>query len=535
MKLGIRSAGVLLHPTSLPGPHGIGDLGPQAHRFAEIIAGCKQSWWQMLPIVPPGAGNSPYNAFSAFAGNPMLLSLHRLAEEGYLEAGDLTAPKSPADDRVDFSAVERFKMPRLRKVFAAFEKALSRALLRDFENFRAQNVHWLEDYALFEALRLAHNGSPWTQWEADVRSRRPRALALARRDLDNEIKFQFFLQHQFFRQWQALRQYCQSLGIGLIGDIPIFVAHNSADVWAHQELFWLDNAGKPLKVAGVPPDYFSKTGQLWGNPLYRWNAMRKNNFAWWLARFRSIGEKFDAVRLDHFIGFHNYWEIPGGSLTAQRGRWVLSPGKELFTLVKKKLGHLQIIAEDLGVVTPQVKALRDFFNFPGLCVLQMAFGTDLEADNYKPHNHPRNCLVYTGTHDNDTTSGWFNDKGLITSTRTKEEIEKEHINIRRYLGVDGREIHWDMIRLAFMSVAHTAVIPVQDLLGLGSQGRMNLPGTAKGNWSWRLKEGVLTKDILSRWTELTETYGRASCFSNRRKVGVMAAATKISTPPKATT
>ena len=515
MKLGVRSAGVLLHPTSLPGPHGIGDLGGEAHAFAEMLARCGQSWWQMLPIVPPGMGDSPYNSISAFAGNPLLLSLQRLSREGYLPREYLSAPRF-AEERADFAAVGRFKLPRLQKAFERFEEQSGFSANPEFQSFRAHNAAWLEDYALFSALRQAHAGAPWTRWEADLRERRPRALEKARRALYGQVRFQLFLQYQFFRQWRALRKQCHSLGIGIIGDIPIFVSHDSADVWSHPELFWLDKRGRPLKVAGVPPDYFSKTGQLWGNPLYRWDVMGRRGFDWWISRFRSAFEDFDAVRLDHFIGFHNYWEIPADSPTAERGRWVLAPGKDLFAQVEKKLGPLQFIAEDLGVMTPSVNALRDRFDFPGLKVLQMGFGTDADADGYKPHNYRRHCVVYTGTHDNDTTRGWFNDKSSLTSTRSREDIRKERAAVLRYLGTDGKDIHWDMIRLALMSVADTAIIPAQDLLGLGSSARMNLPGTAQGNWGWRLKDGAFSGKIRQRWASLTKTYGRASSggFSN---------------------
>lgn len=541
MRLGIRSAGVLLHPTCLPGPHGIGDLGPKAHEFARTLSRCGQSWWQVLPVAPPGFGESPYNALSAFAGNPLLISLDALAEQGLLPGKLLDAPGFP-EERVDFSAVQSFKLPRLREAFERFEAEPNAPSRRDFQLFRASNAFWLEDYALFCALRQVHAGAPWTQWEAGLRSRRESALEKARRSFDAEIRFHAFLQHRFSLQWRALRRRCQELGVGLIGDIPIFVSHDSADVWSHPELFALDKRGQPTLVAGVPPDYFSKTGQRWGNPLYRWNAMARDGYAWWISRFRRGFEHFDSIRLDHFIGFHNYWEIPASCPTAERGRWVLAPGQELFCAVKKKLGALPFIAEDLGVVTPQVRALRDRFGFPGLRVLQMAFGTDADADIYKPHNHPRHCVVYTGTHDNDTTAGWFNDQSSATSTRTKEEIGRERAAILGYLGTDGSDVHWDMIRLALMSVADTAVIPVQDLLGLGSEARMNLPGTSGGNWAWRMKDGALTEEIQRRWAELTRIYGRAGSgaagagagASKRRSEGVIAAAKRMSAPPKAT-
>jgi 4-alpha-glucanotransferase len=423
----------------------------------------------------------------------------------------LSAPAFPKD-RVDFAAVERFKLPLLRKAFDAFEAHADSARSRDFTAFRADHSAWVEDYALFSALRGARSGASWTSWDAGLRGRKPKALEEARRALVPEVRFHLFVQYQFHRQWEALREHCRSRGIGLIGDIPIFVAHDSAEVWSNQELFWLDREGQPLKVAGVPPDYFSRTGQLWGNPLYRWDAMGRRKYSWWISRLRAAFERFDAVRLDHFIGFHNYWEIKAGSPTAEKGRWVPAPGEKLFAAARKKLGRLPLIAEDLGVVTSGVKALRDLFGFPGLRVLQMAFGTDPEAENYKPHSYPRRCVAYTGTHDNDTSVGWFDDEGSASSTRTQGEIRRERAAILDYLGRTSRpdELNWELIRLVLMSAADTAIVPVQDLLGLGSSARMNLPGTASGNWAWRMEDGALTPDIRARWSAMTRTYGRAS-------------------------
>ncbi len=502
-----RSAGILLHPTSLPGPWGSGDLGPAAHEFLKTLAGCGQSWWQMLPVVPVGAGSSPYSARSVFAGEPLLVSLEALVEAGYLSSADLKPPQL-SEGRADFESAWRAKRPLFDAAFEASERRASAEARRAFESFRAENAVWLEDYALFAALREAHGGASWASWEKPLRHREAAALESARRLLAREIRFHVFLQHHFSRQWESLREKARALGIGLIGDIPIFVAHDSAEVWAHQDLFQLDSEGRPTAVAGVPPDYFSRTGQLWGNPLYRWDEMRRRGYAWWIARFKSVFARFDAVRLDHFIGFHNYWEIPADAPTAETGRWVPGPNEDLFLRAQEALGPLALIAEDLGVVTQGVKDLRERLGFPGIRVMQMAFGTDPEAESYRPHNYPENCVAYTGTHDNDTTLGWFRDDGGKSSTRTRAEIETERAAVLGYVGTDGRELNWDFIRLAFESKANTAVVPLQDVLGLGSEARMNLPGTAEGNWRWRMKDGALTPELSGRLAEIAAESGR---------------------------
>ena len=369
---------------------------------------------------------------------------------------------------------------------------------------------WLKDYALFCAIKDAMKGAAWTQWPDDLRRRRPWSLRRAAENLKDDVDFYRFVQFQFHRQWNRLRQRCREKGVGLIGDIPIFVAHDSCDVWANPRLFWVDTQGKPIYVAGTPPDYFSATGQRWGNPLYRWEVMKKTGYAWWMHRFRVMFGFFDAIRLDHFIGFQRYWRIPGEEPTAQNGVWVPGPRSHFFKTVQRKLGHVQFIAEDLGLVTPEVKALRDEFDFPGMKVLQFAFGSEPEANNYLPHAYPRNCVVYTGTHDNDTTSGWFHDHGGKNSTRSREDIRREREFTLRYAASDGKEIHWDLIRLAFESVANTAIIPAQDILGLGSEARMNTPGTGDGNWEWRFEKGDFTEKIADRLLVLTETYARKS-------------------------
>ena len=505
-----RASGVLLHLTSLPGGHGIGDLGPAAYRFIEFLAAGGQSWWQTLPVTPPDRFGSPYQSESAFAGSPLLISLERLVKARLLKTGEVVPTKPLPAHRVDYAAVARFKSPRLRQAFDRFEHQRSRAERRRFHAFCEQNRGWLDDYALFCALKQAHAGASWTVWAPELRRRQRAALARAGERLRPELRYCQFVQYVFWRQWSELRRGCDAKRIGLIGDLPIFVAHESADVWAHQALFKLDRQGQPTVVAGVPPDYFSRTGQLWGNPVYRWDRLRARNYDWWIDRLRVRFERFDALRLDHFIGFHRTWEVPTRARSALQGRYVAGPGAHFFDVVLRRLGPLQLIAEDLGVVTPEVTALRDRFGFPGIRVLQFAFGDDPEAEAYRPHRYPQRCVVYTGTHDNDTTVGWFRDIGSPASTRTRDSIKRERAVTLRYLGSRGRQIHWDMIRLALMSVADLAMIPAQDLLGLGSRARMNLPGTTRGSWRWRLPNGGLTGALAHRLRLLTETSGRVA-------------------------
>jgi 4-alpha-glucanotransferase len=503
-----RASGVLLHPTSLPGRFGIGDLGKEAYRFADFLAETGQRLWQILPLGPTGYGNSPYQCLSVFAGNPLLISLEELVAEGFLDAADLdNVPSFPAG-RVDYDAVSAFKLPLLDKSFATFLKKATSDEQQGFEDFSRRNAFWLETYCLFMALKDVHNLAAWNTWDEDIRKRHPKSLEHWSSELSYEIRHHKYQQYQFFRQWSKLKQYCNERGIRFIGDMPIFIALDSSEVWSHPEMFYLDDSDNPTVVAGVPPDYFSKTGQLWGNPLYRWDVMARDGYAWWIERFRATHALVDVMRLDHFRGFEKYWEVPGSDTVAMNGRWVSGPGAELFKSVRKTLGTLPIIVEDLGVITPEVDALRDELGFPGMKVLQFAFGTDPKADDYKPHNYPRNCVVYTGTHDNNTTIGWL--KGVDTgdSTRTTEERETETQAALRYIGTDGHQINWDFIRLALMSVADTAVIPMQDVLSLDSETRMNLPGTTENNWRWRFLPDMLTDGIRARLKELTATYGR---------------------------
>jgi 4-alpha-glucanotransferase len=503
-----RASGILLHPTSLPGRFGIGDLGKEAYRFADFLANTGQRLWQILPLGPTGYGNSPYQCLSVFAGNPLLISLERLVEGGFLEPSDLENAPSFARDKVDYDAVIAFKMPLLSKSFETFLKNASSDERQEFEAFCQQNASWLETYCLFMALKDVHNLAAWNTWDEDIRRRHPKSLEHWSSELSHEIRHRKYHQYQFFRQWSELKKYCNERGIRFIGDMAIFIALDSAEVWSHPEMFYLDDRARPTVVAGVPPDYFCKTGQLWGNPLYRWDVMARNDYGWWTERFRATHALVDVVRLDHFRGFEKYWEVPGTDTTAMNGRWVPGPGAELFKSVRKTLGTLPIIAEDLGVITPEVDALRDELGLPGMRVLQFAFGADPKADDYKPHNYSRNCVVYTGTHDNNTTMGWLREMDANDSTQTREEKETETRLALKYVGTDGHEINWDFIRLALMSVADTVVTPMQDIMGLGSAARMNLPGTTEGNWCWRFLPEMLTDEIKGRLKELTTVYGR---------------------------
>ncbi len=503
-----RSSGILLHPTSLPGPFGIGDLGAQAYAFADSLVAGGQSLWQVLPLGPTGYGDSPYACYSAFAGNTLLISPEKLVEDKLLVGEDLTVVATDPEERVDFEAVHNLKDSILRKAFARFSQNPDSSLRTAFEEFRHRNLSWLDDYALFRALKDAHGGVAWNEWDAIYVRREPAALASAVERLSDQIEAQKFYQFLFFRQWFALKAHCNERGIKFVGDVPIFVAHDSADVWTNPDQFKLNQNGTPIVVAGVPPDYFSATGQLWGNPLYNWDYMLADGFKWWIKRVDSTLKVVDIVRVDHFRGFAACWEIPGGDKTAERGRWVEAPGKELFTAIRAALGELPIIAEDLGVITPDVVALRDGFGFPGMRILQFAFGGDTKTIDL-PHNYERNVVAYTGTHDNDTTVGWFTSVAGAGSTRTPEQIERERTFCLNYLNTAGKEIHWDFIRAVLASVANTAVVPLQDLLGLGTETRMNLPNSTEGNWSWRFTADALTADIAARLKELTELYGRA--------------------------
>ena len=494
-----RSSGILLHPTSLPGSYGIGDFGAEARRFADFLAAAGQKLWQVLPLGPTGYGESPYQCFSAWAGNPLLISLERLVEQGWLDASALkNAPEFP-EGRVDFERLGPWKNALLGSLTPRGA---------DFEQFCQANQHWQDDYALFMALKAAHNGVAWTQWDAGARDRDPNALAQWRERLAGSIAAQKFIQFVFFEQWRELRDYCRERGVRIMGDLPIYVAHDSADVWANRQYFHLDAHGNPTVVSGVPPDYFSETGQLWGNPIYRWDMLAKDGYSWWLDRFRAALQMVDMIRLDHFRGFEAYWEVPASESTAVNGRWVKGPGSALFRAARAALGELPLVAENLGVITPEVEGIRHEFGFPGMSILQFGFGTDPQAPTFRPHNYPREVVAYTGTHDSDTTVGWWSSQGRGESTRSEADIAREHDFAMRYLNTDGREVHWAFIRALEASVADTVLIPMQDVLGLGTEARMNQPATLGGNWRWRLRAGDLKPEVAARLRELAELYER---------------------------
>ncbi len=485
-----RSAGVLLHPTSLPSANGIGDLGPDAFRFLDRLVEAGVTLWQVLPLGPTGYGDSPYQSFSAFAGNPLLIHI----------PGASIATGNP--HHVDFAAVAATKRAQLAQVVARFVPD------DRYAHFVRRQQEWLDDFALFMAIKQQHGGSEWTQWSPPLAARDPNAIAAFRASHATEIEAVRIEQYVFFRQFTALKDACMGRGVRLMGDVPIYVAHDSADVWAHRELFQLDAKGALIVQAGVPPDYFSETGQLWGNPLYDWDALRKNGYAWWIARMRAAFSMFDIVRLDHFRGFEAYWEVPGHDRTAVNGRWVKGPGVTLFDALTSALGPMPIVAENLGLITPEVEALREHMAYPGMSILQFAFGADGAGKEFQPHTYPTDRVVYTGTHDNDTTLGWWTSDGVGDSTRTRLDIENEHALARRYLDTDGTEMHWTLIRAALASVADTVLIPMQDILGLGSEARMNFPGRSSGNWTFRFSWEQLTPSIVTRLRDLVTLYDR---------------------------
>jgi 4-alpha-glucanotransferase len=499
-----RGAGILHHVTSLPSRFGIGDLGPAAYEFVETLAAAGQKYWQILPLGQTGYGNSPYGCFSAFAGNIYLISPEKLVEDGFLNGEDIAdVPEFPAN-KVDYGGAIGFKNGLLIKAFERFRSTDDEDVAAGFHSFCDANNWWLEDYAFFQAYREANDFKNWHEWDVSVKDRESDAMAEARTNLDDAIFAQKFYQFAFFAQWEKLHSFANEKGIAVIGDISIYVAFDSADVWCNRDLFKLEPDGKPKFVAGVPPDYFSKTGQLWGNPTYDWELMRENGFHWWTERIRFNLKLFDIARIDHFIGFGRAWEVPGTEETAVNGEWVEIPGRELFTALYDDLGEIPLIAEDLGEMTPEIERLRDEFGIPGMRVLQFAFGGDA-GNIHLPHNYRRELVVYTGTHDNDTTAGWV--KNLKKKKRGGPP-NPAFTHALEYLRSDGKNLTWDMIRAAYSSVANIAIIPTQDILGLDNRSRMNLPASTGDNWSWRMEPDALTDRMRTKLRELAEFYAR---------------------------
>jgi len=491
-----RSSGILIHPTSFPGRYGIGDLGPQAYRFLDFLENSGIKLWQILPLGPTGYGDSPYQSFSAFAGNPYLISPDILLDENLLHPDDLSAELDFPADNVDFGRVIGWKLNMLERAFTRFKREPKLASVREaYARFCTDSANWLDDYALFMAIKEANGGGAWSGWSDDLKNRDAATLAKASTDYKDAIERFKFYQFVFFKQWKNLRAYAKEKDITIIGDIPIFVSMDSADVWANPELFYLDDQKLPTVVAGVPPDYFSPTGQLWGNPLYKWSAHKETGYAWWIERFQAMLDVVDIVRLDHFRGFAGYWEIPAGNLTAEEGRWMPGPGADFLEALRDGLGELPIIAEDLGEITPDVFELRDDFNLPGMKILQFAFSD--ESNPFLPHHYPENCVAYTGTHDNDTVQGWY------------DSAPEESCDFaRRYLSVDGSDIAWDMIRTLWHSKADMVLAQMQDVLNLGNEARMNYPGRLGGNWTWRMKEDALTDELKEKLRALNEATDR---------------------------
>jgi 4-alpha-glucanotransferase len=498
-----RSSGILLHPSSLPGPHGIGDFGPSSYYFIDWLGVAGQTLWQILPLVPVGFGNSPYVGLSAFAGEPMLISLEDLVKKGWLDLGKMSSLPSFDNKRVNYQDVNAFKMKNLRQAAGIFFSRASSAEKEEFGKFSERNKSWLNDYALFMALKEHFGNKEWRCWDKDIARRDPSAIKRACKALAGDIRFWEFCQWCFYSQWTAVKKYANDKGIQIIGDIPVFVAYQSADVWSQPGLFHLDDEMRPTVVSGVPPDYFSETGQRWGNPLYRWDEMERRGYDWWIERIKMTLCVADIVRIDHFLGFDAYWEIPASEKTAVHGKWVEGPKAKFFHAVREKLGKLPIIAEDLGLVTPGVIALRDQFDFPGMKVLQFAFAGG-PKNPFLPHNYHHNVVAYTGTHDNDTTLGWF-----------ASATEREKAFVEKYVGISRTNINWELMRVASYSVADRVVFPFQDVLGYGTEARMNLPGKSTGNWEWRFAWEEVKPEHAEQLYELTALSNR--CPADRLK------------------
>ncbi|MBF1336439.1 MAG: 4-alpha-glucanotransferase [Leptotrichia sp.] len=493
-----RSSGILFHPTSLPGKYGIGTLGKEAYAFIDFLKKSRQKLWQIFPLGPTGYGDSPYQSFSSFAGNPYLIDFDLLIEAHLLSEEDLRDVFfGDNEEYIDYGAIYNQKYPLLRKAYENFKSSDNHEMRENLEHFKRENASWLNDYSLYISLKNHFNGLPWNEWAHDIKNREHGAMEHYKNELADDIEYHNFIQFLFFKQWGDVKRYANENGIKIIGDIPIFVAADSSDAWANPEIFLFDEERKPVKVAGVPPDYFSATGQLWGNPLYNWQKLKETNYSWWVERVRANLSTCDIIRIDHFRGFEAYWAVPYGDDTAINGQWEPGPGIDLFNAIKSQLGELPIIAEDLGLMTQGVIDLREATGFPGMKILGFAFDSGEEND-YLPHTYTKNCVVYTGTHDNDTLIGWFQ--------KAKEEdrqFARDYLNSR-----SDDEIHWDAIRGAWSSVANMAISPVQDFLGLGSEARINTPGVAAGNWQWRLRHGVLTDELAERIAKLTRVYSR---------------------------
>lgn len=494
-----RSAGILAHITSLPCRFGVGDMGASAYQFVDFLSAAEQRLWQVLPLTPTGYGNSPYYSYSAMAGNHLLISPDKLKERGYLTESEIEQIPTFPDHRVDFSTIIPYKMGVFEKAFANFSTNASQKDKADFDTFCKNNASWLPDFALFVALKEGkYNGEPWDKWEKADRFREKKAMDAARKKYAHLIDLHTFLQYEFATEWSALRAYANSKGVAMVGDIPIFVAYDSADVWSKKDVFRLDDNARPTHVAGVPPDYFSATGQLWGNPHYNWTQMEKDGYAWWGDRFQKCMELYDVVRVDHFRGFEAFWEVPFGEATAMKGKWVEAPGQKLFKAMKKRFGDLPVIAEDLGLITPAVTALRKEFGMPGMKILQFGYESGDPTDAFLPHNYETDSVVYTGTHDNDTTLGWF---------RSCDDARKR--NALEYLRASSeQEVVWEMIRAAYLSTALYAIVPLQDILTLGTEFRMNFPGKADGNWEYRLLPNQLGEWHITMLSKLAKISNR---------------------------
>lgn len=496
-----RESGILLHPTSLPSKFGIGELGSEAYNFIDFLVRSGQKLWQILPLGPVGYGESPYQCFSAFAGNTMLISIEKLVEHKLLLQKDIEILPGFDSKLVEFVKVKAFKCALYRKAFESFEAAEVSA---DYKRFLDRNNYWLNEFSFFMALKDYFTGAAWNLWDKKIAFRDSRTMEYYREKLSREIKYQIFLQYMFFSQWLELKEYANKNGVRIIGDLPIFISYDSSDAWSQPSMFELDESGSPAKVAGVPPDYFSETGQLWGNPHYRWNEMEEDGFKWWRNRLDLLLKVVDIIRIDHFRGFESYWEIQGGEKTAQCGSWVKAPGRKLFQALRVYKGDMPIIAEDLGVITKEVEELKNEFDFPGMKILQFTFGMGSE-ERFLPHNYEENTVVYTGTHDNDTTAAWYS-KTRETDPRAIDEL-KRYFNISEE--IEDKDICWILIENAFASRANTAIIPMQDILCLGSEARMNMPNTIGGrNWAWRLEEGELTAELENKLTNLSKLYNR---------------------------